>query len=67
MKHGANVLVIACPMCHSNLDMRRAEINNFLKEKIDIPVLYVTQALGMAIGLEKKELGVQRHFVRVGI
>jgi len=64
---GAEAIIVACPMCHSNLDMRRAEINNFLKEKIDIPVLYVTQALGMAIGLEKKDLGVQRHFVRVGI
>jgi heterodisulfide reductase subunit B2 len=64
---GAEAIVVACPMCHSNLDMRRPEINSYLKLKTDIPVLYLTQALGMAIGLEKKELGVQRHFVKVNI
>ncbi len=64
---GAEAIIVACPMCHSNLDMRRPEINSYLNLKINIPVLYLTQALGMAIGIEKKELGVQRHFVKVDI
>lgn len=64
---GAEAIIVACPMCHSNLDMRRPEINSYLKLKTDIPVIYLTQALGMAIGIEKKELGVQRHFVKVKV
>ncbi len=62
---GAEAIIVACPMCHSNLDMRREAINSYLGEKIDIPVLYATQALGLALGLERKALGLQRHFVAV--
>jgi heterodisulfide reductase subunit B len=64
---GAEAIIVACPMCHSNLDMRRKEINEYLGEKVDIPVLYVTQALGLAIGLDRKELGLNRHFVKVTV
>ena len=64
---GAEAMIVACPMCHSNLDMRRGAINSFLGEKIDIPVLYVTQALGLAVGLDRKALGLQRHFVNVTV
>jgi heterodisulfide reductase subunit B len=67
MDRGAEALIVACPMCHSNLDMRRDSINAFLGEKVDIPVLYVTQALGLAIGLDRKALGLHRHFVNVTV
>jgi heterodisulfide reductase subunit B len=61
----AEALIVACPMCHSNLDMRRPDINKYLQKKIDIPVIYITQAIGLAIGLTEKDLGLQRHFVPV--
>jgi len=61
----ADALIVACPMCHSNLDMRRPEINGYLKQKISIPVIYITQAIGMAVGISTKELGLHRHFVPV--
>jgi heterodisulfide reductase subunit B len=64
---GAEVMIVACPMCHSNLDMRRDSINAYLGEKVDIPVLYVTQVIGLAVGLERKALGLQRHFVKVTV
>ena len=64
---GAEAVIVACPMCHSNLDMRREAINTYLGEKIEIPVLYVTQALGLALGLDRKALGLQRHFVSVNV
>ena len=64
---GAEAIVVACPMCHSNLDMRRDAINSFLGEKIDIPVLYITQAIGLAVGIDRKALALQRHFVKVTI
>jgi heterodisulfide reductase subunit B len=64
---GAEAVIVACPMCHSNLDMRRDAINSYLGEKIDIPVLYITQAIGLALGLDRKALGLQRHFVKVTV
>jgi heterodisulfide reductase subunit B len=67
VSRGAEAVIVACPMCHSNLDMRREAINSYLGEKINIPVLYVTQALGLALGLDRKALGLQRHFVNVTI
>jgi heterodisulfide reductase subunit B len=61
----AQAVVVACPMCHSNLDLRRAEINQRLDVKTDIPVLFITQVIGLALGLSEKELGLGRHFVPV--
>jgi heterodisulfide reductase subunit B len=64
---GAEVIIVACPMCHSNLDMRRGEINKYLGKKVDIPVLYISQAMGLALGVDEKELGLHRHFVPVNL
>ncbi len=64
---GAEVVVVACPMCHSNLDMRRPEINRYLNEKIEIPVLYISQVLGLAVGIDAKALGLNRHMTEVNL
>lgn len=64
---GAETVIVACPMCHSNLDMRRPAINQTLRKPITMPVLYITQAIGLAIGLSPKELGLNRHFVNVNL
>lgn len=65
VKRGAEAIVVACPMCHSNLDLRRPEINANLRKEHRIPVLFVTQAIGLAMGLEPRKLGLQRHMVPV--
>jgi len=64
---GAKAIIVACPMCHSNLDMRRPAIESYLKRKIDIPVLYITQAIALAMGLSPQQAGTQRHFVPVNL
>jgi len=64
---GAEAIIVACPMCHSNLDMRRADINKYWETEYKIPVIFVTQAIGLAIGLSAEKLGLQRHFVEVKI
>jgi heterodisulfide reductase subunit B len=60
---GAEAIIVACPMCQSNLDMRRPHIDRYLQKKTAIPVLYVTQAIGLAVGLSKRELGIEKLFV----
>jgi heterodisulfide reductase subunit B len=54
-------------MCHSNLDMRRNDINKYWKKDFRIPVVFVTQAIGLAIGLPESRVGLKRHFVEVKI
>ena len=60
---GAEAIIVACPMCQSNLDMRRPHINSYLKMKTDIPAMYITQAIGLAVGVNREELGLKKLFV----
>lgn len=62
---GAEAIIVACPMCHSNLDMRRPQIDEYVGENISTPVIYITQAIGLAVGIAPEKLGLQRHFVKV--
>jgi heterodisulfide reductase subunit B len=62
---GAEAVIVACPMCHLNLDMRRPNIEKFSGKKYGIPVLYITQAVGLAMGIGAKKLGLPRHKVPV--
>ncbi len=64
---GAEAIIVACPMCHSNLDMRRNDINKYWKKDFTVPVIFITQAIGMAIGLDRQKTGLKRHFVEVSI
>ena len=62
---GAEAMIVACPMCHSNLDMRRNDINKYWDADYKLPILFVTQAIGLAVGLTSEQVGLQRHFVEV--
>ena len=64
---GAEAIIVAFPMCHSNLDMRRSYINKYWKTEYNIPVIIVTQSIGLAIGLTAEKVGLKRHFVEVNI
>jgi heterodisulfide reductase subunit B len=61
IKVGADAVVVACPLCHSNLDTRQKDIEKAYKKKLGIPVLYFTQILGLAYGMSPKELGIPNH------
>lgn len=62
---GAEAIIVACPMCHANLDMRRPQIEGYLKRQSRIPVMYITQAIALAVGLTPEQAGLKRHFVEV--
>jgi len=64
---GAEAIIVACPMCQSNLDMRRNHIDSYLSRKTKIPVLYITQALCLAVGLKGDDLGLKKLFVAAEI
>jgi heterodisulfide reductase subunit B2 len=60
-KAGADVVCLACPMCHNNLDMRQAEF----RSDGPLPIVYLTQLIGLAMGVSGEELGFKGHFVDV--
>jgi len=60
-KAGADVFCLACPMCHANLDMRQGEMG--IAGTDQLPVLYLTQLIGWALGLDAVTLGLDKHFV----
>ncbi len=62
---GAEAVITACPMCHANLDMRRGDIERAAGREFDIPVMYITQAIGLALGIDARQLGLNRHMVPV--
>ena len=62
-KNGADLIIVACPMCHSNLDMRQLNIKKHNSDHKTIPVLYLTQLVGLALGIDEKILGLNMHFI----
>ncbi len=60
---GANCVVVACPMCHMLLDGQQAMIEKAHNIVIDMPVLYFTQLIGLSMGLDEKELELDKNMV----
>lgn len=55
---GAECIVVACPLCQLNLDFRQPEAKKDRLDVPDIPVVYITQLLGLALGLTQEALGL---------
>ena len=60
---GADCLVTPCPLCHLNLDMQQPAASRYVERDLGIPVLHLPQMIGLALGLEPKELGMGKHVV----
>jgi heterodisulfide reductase subunit B len=60
---GADCVAVACPMCQASLDLRRKDIEKATGRRYDLPVLYITQLLGLCLGIPPKELGLNRLIV----
>jgi heterodisulfide reductase subunit B len=61
---GVDVIVDCCPFCHLQYDVGQVQLKD-LKQKI--PVLHLSQLLGLAFGLEKEKLGLEVHQVKVNL
>src|SRR5579883_3289902 len=60
---GADCMVTPCPLCHLNLDSRQPEVEKVIGKKLGLPVLHLPQLIALAVGVNPKELGLQRHIV----
>ena len=62
-RSGIKILVTPCPLCQMNLDAYQDRASKKYKMDIRIPVLYFTQLIGLALGIEPKKLGIGREIV----
>jgi heterodisulfide reductase subunit B len=62
-KAEADCIVVACPMCHANLDMRQSGAGRIAGRKLRIPIVYLTELIGLAYGHKPRELGLHMHLV----
>jgi heterodisulfide reductase subunit B len=60
---GAQCITVACPMCQVNLDLRQKDINRKKNKNYNIPVIYITQLLGLCLGITPKRLGIKKCIV----
>jgi len=59
----ADAMVTICPMCQLNLDGFQGETNRFFNTNYHMPVLFFTQLMGLAFGINPKELGFGAELV----
>jgi heterodisulfide reductase subunit B len=58
---GAEAIVVACPLCHLNLDLRQYQVSQRLGRGVDIPVFFLTELMAVALGMEESEDWLERH------
>lgn len=60
-QQGGNCVVVACPMCHSNLDTRQKAIKATHPDFQEMPIYYFTQLMGLALGFTPEDMYINKH------
>ncbi len=63
---GAQCIVTPCPLCQINLDAYQGRVNSRFKADFNLPVLFVTQLIGLALGIDARSLGLATNVVSPG-
>lgn len=59
----ADCLITMCPLCHMLLDAYQSKAGKLLGGKPNLPILYFTQLIGLALGIDNDRLGFKRHVI----
>jgi heterodisulfide reductase subunit B len=60
---GANCIVSTCPLCQFNVDAYQTEVGKKYGIEKQLPVYFITELIGTSMGLDPREMQVDRHFV----
>jgi heterodisulfide reductase subunit B len=60
---GADCITVSCPMCQVNLDLRQLDIAKSKGHRYDMPILYITQLLGLCLGVAPERLGLNKLMI----
>jgi heterodisulfide reductase subunit B len=61
--NGAECIATVCPLCQTNLDVYQKRVNKKFKTNYNLPVLFFTQLIGVAFGIDRRVLGVETGIV----
>lgn len=61
---GANCIVTSCPMCQMNLDAHQEDLCRKFDIQERLPVYFITELLGIALGFSENELRLDKHFIK---
>ena len=61
---GADAICLVCPFCSVMYDSNQKSIESEFEESYNLPVLYLPQLLGIAMGYSRKELGLNMNIVK---
>ena len=59
----ADIMITVCPLCQINIDAYQGQIKKEFDQKFDLPILYFTQLMGLAMGLPEKDLKIKTQIV----
>ena len=62
---GAHAMVTPCPLCHLSLDAWQSKLEKSTGRRLGMPILHLSQLIGVAAGLDESELKFKRHVVPV--
>ncbi len=65
MEAGADAMVTPCPLCHLSLDAWQSKLKKQTGRDFAMPILHLSQLVGVAAGLTDSELKFRRHVVSV--
>lgn len=60
---GAQCMSVACPMCQVNLDLRQSDINKAKNKDYQLPIVYISQLVGLCLGISAEKLGMDKCVV----
>ncbi len=62
-RSGAELVITNCPLCQFNLDRMQKAMGSRHSGFQSIPILYFTQLMGIALGLDSSDFELERHYV----
>ena len=61
MDNNADMMVTPCPLCHLNMDVKQHVAAKEMGRDIALPILHLPQLIGLALGIDPEELGLQHN------
>jgi len=59
----ADMILCMCPMCQLNLDAYQRAVNGYFKTEFNMPIVFFTQMVGIALGIASDRLGFGKEIV----
>ena len=67
MDNNADMMVTPCPLCHLRMDVQQHNISKEMGRDINIPILHLPQMVGIALGIDPKDLGLNHNVTQTGL